>query len=130
MALSDSTLIGLLTHESVGVRSASLELLSGSFSNDGRWLPQIFAAWDRYGAQEAFPEFPLLTHFAIPNELVSECIDRAQRMSAGKPITDRGCGIRWTGSMSNRHLVVTHRRSFCRLFQIGTVAVDRRAQAR
>ncbi len=91
MALSDSTLIGLLTHESVGVRSASLELLSGSFSNDVRWLPQIFAAWDRYGAQEAFPEFPLLTHFAIPIELVSECIDRAQRMSAGKPITDRVC---------------------------------------
>lgn len=91
MALSDSTLIGLLTHESVGVRTASLELLSGSFSNDGRCLPQIFAAWDRFGAQEAFPEFPLLTHFAIPIELVSECIDRAQRMSVGKPITDRVC---------------------------------------
>ena len=91
MALSDSRLVGLLTHEAVGVRSASLELLSGSFSTDARWLPQIFAAWDRYGAHEAFPEFPLLTHFAIPTELVSECIDRAQRMSAGRAITDRVC---------------------------------------
>ena len=91
MALSDSRLIGLLTHELVGVRSASLELLSGSFSTDSRWLPQVFAAWDRYGAHEAFPEFPLLTHFAIPIEMVSECIDRAQRMSAGKAITDRIC---------------------------------------
>ncbi len=91
MALSDSTLIGLLTHQSVGVRSASLELLSGSFSTDARWLPQIFAAWDRYGAQDAFPEFPLLTHFAIPSDLVSECIERAQRMSAGRALTDRVC---------------------------------------
>ena len=91
MALSDSTLIGLLTHESVAVRSASLELLSGSFSTDARWLPQVFAAWDRYGAQDAFPEFPLLTHFAIPTELVSECIERAMRMSAGRPLTDRVC---------------------------------------
>ena len=91
MPLSDSTLIGLLTHESVGVRAASLELLSGSFSTDVRWLPQIFAAWDRYGPQEAFPEFPLLTHFAIPIELVSECIERAQRMSAGRALTDRVC---------------------------------------
>jgi len=91
MALSDATLIGLLTHESAGVRSASLELLSGSFSTDARWLPQIFAAWDRYGAQDAFQEFPLLTHFAIPSELVSECIQRAQNMSAGRPLTDRVC---------------------------------------
>ena len=91
MALSDSTLIGWLNHESVGVRSASLELLSGSFSTDARWLPQIFSAWDRYGAQDAFPEFPLLTHFAIPMELVSECIERAQRMSSGRTLTDRVC---------------------------------------
>ena len=91
MALSDSTLIGLLTHESVGVRSGALELLSGSFSTDVRWLPQIFAAWDRFGAQEAFPEFPLLTHFAIPTELVSACIERARIMSAGRALTDRVC---------------------------------------
>ncbi len=91
MALSDSVLIGLLTHESVGVRSAALELLSGSFSTDARWLPQIFAAWDLYGAHDAFPEFPLLTHFAIPSELVSECIVRAQQMSAGRALTDRVC---------------------------------------
>ena len=91
MALNDSTLIGLLTHESVGVRSASLDLLSSSFSTDTRWLPQIFAAWDRFSANDAFPEFPLLTHFAIPSEFVGECISRANQMVAGRGITDRVC---------------------------------------
>jgi len=91
MALTDSTLIGLLTHDSVGVRSAALELLSGSFSTDARWLPQIFVAWDSFSVPEAFPEFPLLTHFAIPMELVGECISRAEAMSAGRGLTDREC---------------------------------------
>lgn len=91
MALTDSTLIGLLTHESVNVRSAALELLSSSFSNDSRWLPQVFAAWDHFGINEAFPEFPLLTHFAIPSELVNECIDRSRVMAQGRALTDRTC---------------------------------------
>jgi len=91
MALTDSTLIGLLTHPSVGVRSVALELLSSSFSTDSRWLPQVFAAWDLFGLQEAFPEFPMLSHFAIPSELVGECIERALRMAEGRSLTDRVC---------------------------------------
>jgi len=91
MTLSDSTLIGLLNHESVDVRSAALELLSSSFSTDTRWLPQIFAAWDRYSPNDAFPEFPLLTHFAVPSDLVGECISRASQMVEGRGLTDRTC---------------------------------------
>jgi hypothetical protein len=91
MALSDSTLIGLLTSESVNVRSAALDMLSSSFSNDARWLPQIFVSWDRFGPQDAFPEFPLLSHFAIPPEYVGECITRARSMAQGRPLTDRVC---------------------------------------
>jgi hypothetical protein len=91
MALVDSTLIGLLTHDAVTVRSAALELLSSSFSNDQRWLPQVLAAWDLYGPSEAFPEFPLLTHFAIPPDLVGECIERASEMATGRGLTDRVC---------------------------------------
>ncbi|MEI6872317.1 MAG: hypothetical protein WCL08_08555, partial [Verrucomicrobiota bacterium] len=60
-----------------------------SFSTDTRWLPQIFAAWDRYSPNDAFPEFPLLTHFAVPSDLVGECISRASQMVAGRGLTDR-----------------------------------------
>jgi hypothetical protein len=91
MALTDSTLISLLTHTSTHVRSAALELLSSSFSNDKRWLPQVFSAWDQYGVGEAYPEFPLLSHVAIPSELVGECIQRASVMSASRGLTDRTC---------------------------------------
>ena len=91
MALNDTTLIGLLNHEKQNVRSAALELLSSSFSNDKRWLPKIFEAWDLYGVSEAFPEFPLLTYFSIPAAFVGECIERAGRMVAGRELTDRTC---------------------------------------
>ena len=91
MTLTDTTLIGLLNDESVKIRSASIELLSSSFSNDARWLPQIFAAWDRFGVNEAFPEFPLLTHFAIPSDMVAECVARARTMAQGRVLTDRVC---------------------------------------
>jgi hypothetical protein len=91
MSLSDWSLIGLLQQDSVSVRSAALELLSSSFSTDARWLPQVFASWDRYGVEAAFPEFPMLTHVAITSEHVGECIARASTMVAGRAITDKVC---------------------------------------
>lgn len=91
MAVSDHLLIQWLEHEQVAVRSASLELLSSSYSTDHRWCQSVFQAWDHFSPQEAFPEFPLLTHLEITHDLVPECIARADSMSRGRALTDRAC---------------------------------------
>ncbi|MEQ1828326.1 MAG: hypothetical protein ABL921_20365 [Pirellula sp.] len=91
MTLNDSKLIELLLHESVAVRTVALDLLNESYSTDHRWLPQVFLAWDRFGPDKAFPEFPLLTHLAIPQDLVDECLSRAEQMASGRALIDRVC---------------------------------------
>lgn len=91
MAVQDSQLVQWLEHDQVSIRSASLDLLSSSYSTNHRWCTAVFHAWDRFGAQDAFPEFPMLTHLEIASELVPACIQRAADMSNGKAITDRGC---------------------------------------
>jgi hypothetical protein len=91
MTLTDAKLIQFLVDDSTAVRTAAMELLSGSCSTDQRWLPAVFAAWDRFGPAEAFPEFPLLSHIAIPAEFVGESIARAEDMVTGRAITDRVC---------------------------------------
>jgi hypothetical protein len=91
MSVTDSQCVQWLEHEQVSIRTAALELLSGSFSTNARWCDAIFHAWDRFGPTEAFPEFPLLTHLEIPVDRTSEAIDRAAKMVEGKPIIDRGC---------------------------------------
>ena len=91
MAVQDSQLVQWLEHEQVSIRSASLDLLSSSYSTNHRWCTGVFHAWDRFCPQNAFPEFPLLAHLEIASELVGECVQRAGAMSQGKAIIDRGC---------------------------------------
>lgn len=91
MSVTDNQCVQWLEHDQSPIRTAALELLSGSFSTNSRWCEAIFHAWDRFGTTDAFPEFPLLTHLEIPTEIVPEAIERATRMVAGKPIIDRGC---------------------------------------
>lgn len=91
MSVSDSQCVQWLNDSNKLVRSSSLELLASSYSTNQHWLPAIFEAWDRYGVEEAFPEFPLLTHLEIPAEMVEECITRAQKMVEGRPLTDKVC---------------------------------------
>lgn len=91
MAVSDSQLIQWLAHEKPRVRGAALDLLTGSYSNEQAILPAVFESWDRFGADVAFHDFPLISHLPIPAELVPECLRRAQAMSADRKITERTC---------------------------------------
>lgn len=91
MALRDLRLVDWLTNESAVLRTAALEMLSNGYSTDQRVCEAIFAAWDKYTAQDAFPEFPMITHLEIPKDFMSETLNRAAAMSAGRPLTDRAC---------------------------------------
>lgn len=91
MAVTDEQLIGWLVHPDRLVRSASLELLTSSYVSHPGILPAIFAAWDRWGSEEAFPDFPLVSHLPIRREMVDECLTRAESMSQGRKLTDRVC---------------------------------------
>jgi len=91
MTISDGQLIAWLSHDHPQVRSASLDLLSNGYVYDDGVLKAIFGAWDRFGPEVAFPDFPLVSHIPIPDALVDELLERATAMSAGRKITDRTC---------------------------------------
>jgi hypothetical protein len=91
MAVTDEQLMGWLVHPDPSVRSASLELLTSSYVSHPGILPAIFTAWDRWGAEHAFPEFPLVSHLPIHSEWLSECLTRADSMSRARKLTDRVC---------------------------------------
>ncbi|MCU0710714.1 MAG: hypothetical protein MUC43_01550 [Pirellula sp.] len=91
MALRDLRLVDWLTNENVMVRTAALEMLSNGYSTDQRVCEAVFSAWDQFTTQDAFPEFPMITHLEIPKEFMSETLSRAEVMSAGRPLTDRAC---------------------------------------
>lgn len=91
MALRDVKLVDWLTNENAMVRTAALEMLSNGYSTDQRVCEAVFSAWDQFSTQDAFPEFPLITHLEVPKELMPETLNRAEAMSAGRPLTDRAC---------------------------------------
>lgn len=91
MAVSDKQLIHWLGHTDLRVRSASLDLLSNSYASDPCILSSIIAAWDHYGCESAFYDFPLISHLAISSDQMPVVLARAQEMSRGRKITDRVC---------------------------------------
>jgi len=91
MAVSDRQLIQWLGHTDPRVRSASLDLLSNSYASDPSILASIIAAWDHFGCESAFYDFPLISHLAISSDQMPVVLARAQEMSHGRKITDRVC---------------------------------------
>lgn len=91
MAVADSQLISWMSHPLPRVRGAALDVLTSSYSNDPQILRALFDAWDRFGPEVAFHDFPLISHLPISAELVDECIRRAAEMAAGRKPTDRTC---------------------------------------
>jgi len=91
MAVSDKQLIQWLGHTDLRVRSASLDLLSNSYASDPSILSAIIAAWDHFGCESAFDDFPLISHLAISPDQMPLVLARAQEMSHGRKITDRVC---------------------------------------
>lgn len=91
MAVTDEQLISWMSHPAPQIRGAALDLVTSSYSSDPSILKAVFQAWDTYGPEAAFHDFPLISHLPIPSASVSEAITRAATMSAGKKITDRAC---------------------------------------
>ncbi|MBU6385399.1 MAG: hypothetical protein KGS49_05635 [Planctomycetes bacterium] len=91
MAVSDNQLIRWLGHSDLRVRSASLDLLSNSYASDPRILTSILAAWDQFGVEDAYSDFPLISHLAIGPQQMPVVLSRASEYSQGRKITDRVC---------------------------------------
>jgi len=91
MAVSDKQLIRWLGHTDPRVRSASLDLLSISYASDPSILISVIAAWDQYGTESAFSDFPLISHLAISPDQMPLVLARARELSEGRKITDRVC---------------------------------------
>jgi len=91
MAVTDSQLIAWLSQSDPRIRSAALELITNSYAMAPEILPAVFQAWDRWGPEFAFPDFPLISHLPILEGMVEETLQRAEAMSAGRKLTDRTC---------------------------------------
>lgn len=91
MEVTDAQLIAWMKHENPRVRGASLDLVTSSYALDPSILNTVFEAWDLYGPEHAFHDFPLISHLPIPADKVEESLSRAAKMSYGRKITDRTC---------------------------------------
>lgn len=84
-------MIGWLNYDDVRVRTAALEQLTEGFESSAEMLQAIFAAWDRFGVNEAYPEFPLVMHLPTPESMIDEAISRAASMALGRKLIEPGC---------------------------------------
>lgn len=91
MAVTDQQLIRWLGHQDARVRTASLDLLSSSYASDPSILSSVISAWDRFGVEAAYSDFPLISHLAIASEQMSVVLSRAREYSEGRKLTDRVC---------------------------------------
>lgn len=89
--MNDQQLIDLLTHDSVRYRSAALELLGASYCNAPTMLGAILEAWDRFGIEEAFPEFAQVTHLPVHHQYGPEILERSFKMVEGRKLVDPIC---------------------------------------
>ncbi len=81
-------LIGLLADDTSSARMLALHFLSEGDADDASILPAVFAGWDRWGADAAYPEFPLLSYVYVPAATIAETIERARAMLVARKLTD------------------------------------------
>lgn len=84
-------LINVLLDKRADLRMLALHLLCESYSSSSKILEQVFTAWDRWDAAQAFPEFPMLSFLAIPAERIEATCQRAAEMAAGRKLTEPAC---------------------------------------
>jgi HEAT repeat protein len=105
MEVTDHELIELLTHDRVQVRSAAIDALSSSSCEDNRMLLQVFAAWDRFGIEQAFPDFALLGHLPVSHHQAEASIHRAGEMSRDRKLIDPIC--RFAGKLIEAYSIAS-----------------------
>lgn len=85
----NADLIRLLANDEATVRTLALNFLSEGYAQDAGLLTSVFAGWDRWGVDVAFPEFPILSHVPIPAAVVRECCQRSAAIVPNRKVTDR-----------------------------------------
>lgn len=86
---ADDSLVELLSAPESTFRMQALHLLCEGYASDPKILQYVLDGWDQWGAEEAFPEFPMLSHVPIPADRIETCCKLATTMAEGKPLTDK-----------------------------------------
>ncbi len=89
LAVTNQALVGLLTRSAEAVRSKSLSMLCESYCSDDGIYDAVKSVWSEKGAESGFPEFPMLSYFAVPSSKVGASVALAREMAAGRKLTDK-----------------------------------------
>ena len=81
-------LVELFTDEDRDLRTAALTVLCDGYASDDCILPGVLNAWDRFGADQAFADFAMLSFVPAQADLVPEVCQRAMKMVEGRTLTD------------------------------------------
>ncbi len=81
-------LLRLLFDDESNFRMFALHFLSEGYAESDQILERVFAGWDRWGVEAAFPEFPMLSHVSVSPKHIAECCDRAAKMAQGRKLID------------------------------------------
>ena len=94
-SFQNEDLIGLLLDGQADLRMKVLHTLCEGYASQREVFDAVLAGWDRWGAAEAFHEFPMLSYLAIPPDAIDDCCSRAAAMVEGRKLTElpsRGAG--------------------------------------
>ena len=90
--LGEATLYGSVMQGKTGVMlAAPVRWVPGRELGLGSAQVSVIAAWDQYGTESAFSDFPLISHLAISPDQMPLVLARARELSEGRKITDRVC---------------------------------------
>jgi hypothetical protein len=87
MENANNELIELLSADDADARTLALNWLSEGYVADPALTASVFSAWDKWGAETAFPDFPMLSYLPISEDQIEECCRRAVEMVKGGPLT-------------------------------------------
>lgn len=88
MENANAELIELLSADNADIRTLALNWLSEGYATDSTLIASVFSGWDNWGAEPAYPEFPMLSYLPIPEDRIEECCHRAVEMVQPGPLTD------------------------------------------
>ncbi len=89
MIASNDSLIELLRHANATVRMRALTVLCDGLIDDGNIFKAVRDGWEKWGADEAYPDFPMLSHFPVGQHDVAQAIALAGSMAEGGKLTDK-----------------------------------------
>ncbi|GAB5403236.1 MAG: hypothetical protein Aurels2KO_14670 [Aureliella sp.] len=89
MIASNDSLIDLLRHANATVRMRALTVLCDGLVDDENIFKAVRDGWKEWGAEDAFPDFPMLSHFPVGADDVEEAIKLAASMADGGKLTDK-----------------------------------------